>query len=122
MSSSTADATIYANGTADKAGTAWMPVEITTDQGATGIAIVESTGTYSWYTNPNAFPTIILKPKDWGASIWNFQKSGITTGLQPITTTPAETDKYYDLSGRRITRPTDRGVYIHNGRRVMLGR
>ena len=99
-----------------------MPVEITTDQGATGIAIVESTGTYSWYTNPNAFPTIILKPKDWGASIWNFQKSGIATGLQPITTAPAETDKYYDLSGRRIARPTDRGVYIHNGRRVMLGR
>ena len=121
VSSSTADATIYANGTADKAGIAWLPVEITTDQGAKGIAIVESTGTYSWYTNPNAFPTIILKPKDWGASIWNFQKSGITTGLQSVTTTPATTH-CYDLSGRRITRPTDRGVYILNGRRVMLGR
>ena len=98
-----------------------MPVEITTDQGAKGIAIVESTGTYSWYTNPNAFPTIILKPKDWGASIWNFQKSGITTGLQSVTTTPATTH-CYDLSGRRINHPTDRGVYILNGRRVMLGR
>ena len=41
-----------------------------------------------------------------------------TTGLQYIRTTDADgTEQWYDLQGRRIERPTQKGMYIHNGRK-----
>ena len=48
---------------------------------------------------------------------------GETTGIQPIRmengTTPAECT--YDLSGRRIQgQPTQKGVYIQNGKKVVI--
>ena len=48
---------------------------------------------------------------------------GETTGIQPIRmengTTPAEGT--YDLSGRRIQgQPTQKGVYIQNGKKVVI--
>jgi hypothetical protein len=54
--------------------------------------------------------------------IMNFGE-GETTGIQPIRmengTTPAEGT--YDLSGRRIQgQPTQKGVYIQNGKKVVI--
>jgi hypothetical protein len=56
------------------------------------------------------------------AFIMNFG-DGETTGIQPIRmengTTPAEGT--YDLSGRRIQgQPTQKGVYIQNGKKVII--
>ena len=56
------------------------------------------------------------------AFIMNFGE-GETTGIQPIRmengTTPAEGT--YDLSGRRIQgQPTQKGVYIQNGKKVII--
>ena len=90
---------------------------------ATGIAIVETTGVYSWYTNPSAFASLIMKPKDYGASIWNFIETNVTTGIRSVNTdnqdTPAaKANIYYDLSGRRVVRPTGKGIYIVGGRKI----
>ena len=56
------------------------------------------------------------------AFVINFGE-GETTGIQPIRmengTTPAEGT--YDLSGRRIQgQPTQKGVYIQNGKKVII--
>ena len=43
---------------------------------------------------------------------------GEATGIQYIRTTDADgTEQWYDLNGRRIDRPTKKGLYIHNGRK-----
>jgi len=41
-----------------------------------------------------------------------------TTGIRYIRTTDADgTEQWYDLNGHRISKPTKKGVYIHNGRK-----
>lgn len=107
----------------DYAGTGmknWTLMEITTDQGATGIAIVESTGTYSWYINPSAFQNVILKPRDWGASIWNFIKNeSMVTAIGNVSVNNSGIN-YYDLSGRKVLEPS-RGLYItSDGKKVLM--
>ena len=114
---------LYGNGQVSTARNAWTLTQLTTDQGATGIAIVETTGVYSWYTNPSAFASLIMKPKDYGASIWNFIETNVTTGIRSVNTdnqdTPAaKANIYYDLSGRRVVRPTGKGIYIVGGRKI----
>ena len=43
---------------------------------------------------------------------------GEATGIKYIRTTDADgSEQWYDLNGRRISRPTKKGVYIHNGRK-----
>ena len=61
-------------------------------------------------------------PANANAFVMNFS-DGETTGIQPIRmengTTPAE--GIYDLSGRRIQgQPTQKGVYIQNGKKVVI--
>lgn len=100
----------------------WKLEEITTDEGNKGIAIIDATDTYSWYTNPNSWKeNIILKPKNWGASIWIFEKLDVQTAIEGTEVVPAEREvRYYDLQGRRVLRPTH-GIYItSDGRKVMM--
>lgn len=42
-----------------------------------------------------------------------------TTGIRTATVT-VENDKWYDLSGREINKPTRHGIYIHKGRKVIF--
>ena len=58
---------------------AWKLLEYTNDDN-TGICIIESTGTYSWYINPSAWQEVVLKPLAWGASTWEFQRAGAIGG------------------------------------------
>ncbi len=45
---------------------------------------------------------------------------GQTTGLTTVdTTAPTTTTKTYDLGGRPVSRPVQKGVYIQNGRKVV---
>jgi hypothetical protein len=44
--------------------------------------------------------------------------TGITTVGQPYATQPAE--GWYTLSGQRIAEPKKKGLYIFNGRKVMV--
>ncbi|MBR1668130.1 MAG: leucine-rich repeat protein [Bacteroidaceae bacterium] len=44
-----------------------------------------------------------------------------TSGVQTVTVNAADdTSRWYDLQGRPIEQPTKRGLYIHNGRKVMV--
>ncbi len=44
------------------------------------------------------------------------EATGISTA---VTTVPADGD-WYDLNGRKVTAPTRKGVYIHNGKKVVI--
>lgn len=99
----------------------WKLEEISTDQSNSGIAIVDPSGEYSWYTNPSAFSTILTKPKSWGASIWNLvkteQKVTLPSGIEQVTT--GANTEYYDLSGRRVSHP-QKGIYIQHGKKIVV--
>jgi hypothetical protein len=42
-----------------------------------------------------------------------------TTSIRTITDNPSD-DKWYDLNGRRISTPTKKGLYIKNGKKVIV--
>lgn len=90
---------------------AWTLQEVTTDLGATAIAIIDGSGANSWYTNPSAWSYLLTKPYDWGASIWTLTAiEDDPTGIADVQsgTGPVE---LYDLSGRRVLSPRH-GIYV----------
>lgn len=100
----------------------WGLEEISTDQSQKGIALVDPSGIYSWYTNPSSFPTILTKPKTWGASIWNLIKTDIkviSTGIDEISETTLKNTEYYDLNGRSVKHPKN-GIFITHGKKVLI--
>ncbi len=109
---SAADQTVRATGTNYE----WTLELLSTDTGNSGVVILEPTGQFSWYTNPSSFSEIILKPKSWGASIWEFEPT-----TEPVVTAidaPQANDKSdarYDLSGRPVSEG-HRGAYVTYGR------
>lgn len=87
---------------------------------ASGICI--SNGTLSWYSNPNSFNTILLKPNNYGAAMWKFTKvpGGTITGIHDATIDDSTPASYYDLSGRKVAKPAA-GLYITNqGKKVVI--
>ena len=42
-----------------------------------------------------------------------------TTGIRQVQSSKFKVQSYYDLQGRRVAQPT-KGVYIHNGRKIVL--
>ena len=54
-----------------------------------------------------------------GVTVWGYQTSP-ATGIEGIKSpdSPHSTD-WYDLHGRRVTYPTKKGIYIHNGKKVI---
>ncbi len=86
--------------------------EQATSDGNTGTRILSNNGTYSWYSNPSAFQTILFKPKEWGGGIWLFEKTEILSGIStPVVKKNATT--FYDLQGRPVANPKH-GVFITN--------
>ena len=46
---------------------------------------------------------------------------GNATGLDGVTRTAEQNGDYYDLNGRKLAaKPTRKGVYIQNGRKVVI--
>lgn len=86
---------------------------------ASGITIGD--GTYSWYSNPNAFTDVRLKPKAWGAAMWKFTQAGTYDGLTSVSADDASAPvRYFDLTGREVAKPAG-GIYITDkGRKVIL--
>lgn len=99
----------------------WSLEEIITDQGMKGIAILDKTGEFSWYGNPNSSDAVILRPKEWGASIWNFIKiEDDFTGITNIPTSNSSNSNCYDLQGRRLNpNNIQQGIYIFGDRKVI---
>ena len=97
----------------------WVLNVNSTDEGNTGIQILSNSGTYSWYTNPSVWQEVILKPKEWGASIWTFEQSNIETAIDEVKTNEQTDATYYDLQGRKVE-PNVQGVYVTSkGKKVV---
>ena len=43
-----------------------------------------------------------------------------TTGIDRLDNTIWATDNWFDLNGRRIEKPTKKGLYIKNGKKVVV--
>ena len=99
----------------------WTLIEVTTDTGNKGIAIVAGNGSSGWYSNPDAWTQVLTKPYTWGASVWTFENTGIEvpTAIEEVAITDNNTGNIYDLSGRRIEAPTQ-GIYIVDGQKVVI--
>lgn len=102
----------------------WIPEFVETDQNRSGIAITDKTNTLSWYIMVNgdiSSTNIVFRPKNYGASIWNFIKTDHkVTGIEDLTVESQGKVTYYDLSGRKVNYPVN-GLYIKsNGEKVLF--
>ena len=98
---------------------AWTLEERSLD-GKTGVCIIDGSGSFSWYTNPDVWNYVLTKPF-WGACTWEFQESGIEvpTSINDIQKTNASDNTVYDLSGRKVATQTTSGVYIVGDRIII---
>lgn len=57
-----------------------------------------------------------------GAKIYLGYQGGTTTGIEDVNTdaTQQHTDVIYDLQGRRVAKPMKGGIYIINGKKVLI--
>lgn len=57
-----------------------------------------------------------------GAKIYLGYQGGTTTGIEDVNTdaTQQHTDVIYDLQGRRVAKPMKDGIYIINGKKVLI--
>ena len=51
---------------------------------------------------------------------YNFDFNGTTTAIDKVTVSGMEDGTWYTISGIRVNRPAAKGVYIHNGRKVIV--
>ena len=51
---------------------------------------------------------------------YSFNFNGTTTAIDKVTVSGMEDGTWYTISGIRINRPAAKGVYIHNGRKVIV--
>ena len=51
---------------------------------------------------------------------YSFDFNGTTTAIDNVTISGMEDGAWYTISGIRVNRPTAKGVYIHNGRKVIV--
>ena len=51
---------------------------------------------------------------------YNFDFNGTTTAIDNMTISGMEDGAWYTISGIRVNRPAAKGVYIHNGRKVIV--
>ena len=54
-----------------------------------------------------------------GQTIWGYQTAA-ATGIEQIVNRKSVNSKYYDLQGRPITEPQRKGIYIQNGKKVVI--
>ena len=98
----------------------WTLREVTTDQGNTAIGITDRTGAFSWYTNPSAWNYVLLKPYDWGASVWQLVQTDeeVANGIGNVQSAAAKA-LLYDLTGRQLYKEPAHGVFIRGGQKVV---
>jgi arabinan endo-1,5-alpha-L-arabinosidase len=54
-----------------------------------------------------------------GVTVWGYQTAQ-ATGINGIVKCESEDSHYYDILGRPVTLPQRKGIYIHNGRKVVI--
>lgn len=65
----------------------------------------------------------IIVPKATGSAQgrqYNFDFNGTTTAIDNVNVSGMEDGAWYTISGIRVNRPAAKGVYIHNGRKVIV--
>lgn len=60
-------------------------------------------------TNPKFAPALLL----------DFANANETTGINMVKNTTVD-DKYYTLSGVQVAKPSTKGIYIHNGKKIVI--
>ena len=82
---------------------------------------------FGWYWGAqNGAPFQIEGHKAWlvvsksSLSTRGFAIGGEATGIEMVSGDDEADAVYYDLQGRRVTKPTVKGVYIKNGKKVMV--
>jgi len=54
-----------------------------------------------------------------GQTIWGYQTAA-STGIEQIVNRKSVNSKYHDLLGRPVTEPQRKGIYIQNGKKVVI--
>ena len=54
-----------------------------------------------------------------GVTVWGYQTSP-ATGITPVARDRSGDHRYYDLLGRPVTSPQRKGIYIHNGKKMIV--
>jgi len=52
-----------------------------------------------------------------GVSIWGYQTNE-STGIKEVKYKEEDSGYYYDLQGRQVSSPQQKGIYIHNGKKI----
>lgn len=100
--------------------TAWPGVEMTLDSS------VEHDGNTGWFSLkvPNGYKSasfVINNGKDGvalnGETVYD---ESVTTSISRITNSVKEPEAWYTISGTKVSAPTQPGLYIHNGKKVIV--
>ena len=81
----------------------WQTRLYSTGGGRTGVNILDESGAYSWFAQPANYKTVVLKPADQGGSIWTFEKTDFTVGINEVRAAAAKASgQAHDLLGRPV--------------------
>ena len=103
-----------------QAHTTWPGLEMTLDNS------IEHDGVTGWYTLkvPDEFKSasfVINNGLDGTALNGETVYDGSTaTGISGINISKQDAEGWYTLSGMRVSKPTKAGVYIHNGKKIVI--
>lgn len=91
--------------------------------GMSGTSLSDVFGWYWGADNGGSFMTEghkawLVVPKS-ATTTRGFTIDGETTGITTLESSSEESD-YYDLQGRRVVNPTEKGIYIKNGKKIMV--
>ena len=76
-------------------------------------------GTIPAYKAYLQIPTASL-PASAPARLYVVFEDGETTSITPVRNNQKTSDEWYTLGGQRSTKPTERGIYIHEGKKVII--
>lgn len=93
-----------------------------------GHSETEQSSIFGWYwgaANGGAFKieghkAWLAIPKSAGVRTRAFDIGGESMGVVEDVIRYADTDAYYDLMGRKVNYPTKPGIYIHNGKKIII--
>ena len=94
-----------------------------------GTGVYNSNGAYMKISKADAkgmrlgtsyeFVNGITNPKFAPALLHDFANANETTGINIVKNTTVD-DKYYTLSGVQVAKPSTKGIYIHNGKKIVI--
>lgn len=94
-----------------------------------GTGVYNSNGAYMKISKDDAkgmrlgtsyeFVNGINNPEFVPALLFDFANANETTGINMVKNTTVD-DKYYTLSGVQVAKPSTKGIYIHNGKKIVI--